>query len=414
MTNPYADYGNIIYGDRFIGRQAHLNKIRSRVLGSPGGNLAIVGQRRVGKSSLAYQAVMSHREELLRQRTIPIRVSVNTYADSQQFFLGIVGICFRHLEDYGWANRQIRESNAAVAESQQLPHFDFDPILELFRQTQAHSLRIIFILDEFDKSERFFAGDPTFFDRLRELSNNGQTTLLTVSRNPIPQIEKRAHISSTLAGTFHDLYLGMFTPGEVLEYFARLAGNGVLTSEEDREQIKERCGGHPYLLDKTAFELVEASDEHKNACVDEALRRMDRTLLYEFDGIVEHLRAVSQLDTLMQALFAPSHELDVTAVGELKDYGLLYQTGANTYQAFSLYFKEFVRDRLPLRGRDLSGRELEVLFCLANNMQYREIAKHMSVAESTVKAHVTHIYEKLEVSTRNEAVRRARELDILE
>jgi DNA-binding CsgD family transcriptional regulator len=414
MTNPYSDYGNIIYGDRFIGRQVHVNKIRSRVLGPPGGNLAIVGQRRVGKSSLAYQAVMSHREELLRQRTVPIRVSVNTYSDSQQFFLGIVGICFRHFEDYGWANRQIRESVAAVVESQQLPHFDFDPILELFKQTQAHGLRIILILDEFDKSARFFAGDQTFFDRLRELSNSGQATLLTVSRNPIPLIEKRANITSTLAGTFHDLYLGMFSQLEITEFFTRLALTGVLITDKEREQITDRCGGHPYLLDKAAFEIVEASAEHKNSCVGEALRRMDRTLFYEFDGIVEHLKAVNLLDTFMQALFAPSHELDVTAVSELSDYGLLYQTGANMYRAFSPYFREFVRDRLPLRGRDLSGRELEVLFCLANNMQYKEIANHMSVAESTVKAHVTHIYEKLEVSNRNEAVRRARELDILE
>lgn len=52
----------------------------------------------------------------------------------------------------------------------------------------------------------------------------------------------------------------------------------------------------------------------------------------------------------------------------------------------------------------LSPREAEVLDLLAKGFLYKEIADQMKVSYATVHTHIRHIYEKLHVRSRTEAV----------
>ncbi len=61
----------------------------------------------------------------------------------------------------------------------------------------------------------------------------------------------------------------------------------------------------------------------------------------------------------------------------------------------------------------LSARELDVLRLLASGRSNEAIASELVVALSTVKWHVAHIYRKLGVSGRVQAVTRARELRLI-
>jgi LuxR family maltose regulon positive regulatory protein len=61
----------------------------------------------------------------------------------------------------------------------------------------------------------------------------------------------------------------------------------------------------------------------------------------------------------------------------------------------------------------LTERELEVLRLMAAGLSNREIARELSVALSTAKAHVRQIFDKLDVHSRTQAVARAREWDLL-
>ena len=67
----------------------------------------------------------------------------------------------------------------------------------------------------------------------------------------------------------------------------------------------------------------------------------------------------------------------------------------------------------PLLVEPLSERELEVLHLIARGDSNQEIAKMLVIALDTVKSHVTHIFEKLGVNNRVQAVARARALDWL-
>jgi LuxR family transcriptional regulator, maltose regulon positive regulatory protein len=61
----------------------------------------------------------------------------------------------------------------------------------------------------------------------------------------------------------------------------------------------------------------------------------------------------------------------------------------------------------------LTARELEVLRLLAAGTPNRAIAEQLVVTLDTVKSHVTHIFDKLGVTNRTQAVSRARELGLL-
>jgi DNA-binding CsgD family transcriptional regulator len=61
----------------------------------------------------------------------------------------------------------------------------------------------------------------------------------------------------------------------------------------------------------------------------------------------------------------------------------------------------------------ISARELEVLELLAEGCANKEIAKRLFVSPNTVKTHLAHLYEKLEVSRRTQAVAKARALRLI-
>ena len=101
---------------------------------------------------------------------------------------------------------------------------------------------------------------------------------------------------------------------------------------------------------------------------------------------------------------------------ELLRYVLAYQ---GTHQ-------EFAKSLLEVMGLEietvktssgehpviLSARETEVLKLVSSGLSNRDIGSTLFISEETVKTHLRRIYEKLEVSSRTQAVDRARQLNL--
>jgi DNA-binding NarL/FixJ family response regulator len=68
-------------------------------------------------------------------------------------------------------------------------------------------------------------------------------------------------------------------------------------------------------------------------------------------------------------------------------------------------FSELSR-RTP-SGEELSGRELEILCLMAKGAANKEISAQLGIAQSTVKTHISNIFQKLGVNDRTEAVTQA-------
>ncbi|MCA9874205.1 MAG: response regulator transcription factor, partial [Anaerolineales bacterium] len=62
----------------------------------------------------------------------------------------------------------------------------------------------------------------------------------------------------------------------------------------------------------------------------------------------------------------------------------------------------------------LTERELDILSLIAQGQSNRQIADALFISVGTVKGHVNHIFSKLDVQNRTQAVIRARELELVE
>ena len=62
--------------------------------------------------------------------------------------------------------------------------------------------------------------------------------------------------------------------------------------------------------------------------------------------------------------------------------------------------------RAAISDHQLTAKEREIIDGLANGLLYKEIAERAGISIGTVRVHIRNIYEKLQVNTRHDAVRK--------
>jgi len=67
----------------------------------------------------------------------------------------------------------------------------------------------------------------------------------------------------------------------------------------------------------------------------------------------------------------------------------------------------------PQNPYNLSNREIEILQAIASGLSNSEISNKLFISEKTVKAHINHLFKKMEVKSRTQAVKKAVEDHII-
>ena len=136
-------------------------------------------------------------------------------------------------------------------------------------------------------------------------------------------------------------------------------------------------------------------------CVSRLKERLPRTQVLmlttyaEGDMIFDSLRAGAN-GSLVKNM--PREEL-VSAVEQVHAGG-----APMSLQIARKVINHFHRSKKPSAElAQLTARELEILKLLAKGYMYKEIAEHLGISMSTVRTHVSAVYEKLHVQSRTEA-----------
>jgi len=88
----------------------------------------------------------------------------------------------------------------------------------------------------------------------------------------------------------------------------------------------------------------------------------------------------------------------------------VYEGGAPMTPLIAQKVLDKFRRQSPVSSKelnDLSTREKEILECLVQGMSYKMIAAACKISIDTVRFHIRHIYEKLHVGSKSEAVSKA-------
>lgn len=313
-NNPFADFGGIVFGQRFVGRNKAIQLIKQRVLGNSYGNLAIMGLPRIGKSSLAWQSIMTKKEELLKQKVIPIFFQSGSCQDAKSFFMQIV-LCLHDEIQIEFSNDE-KYAKVTTSIIKDLRDADIDSftllIMKYFKIVKRLGYRIIYVLDEFDSVQKIFS--VAEFQLLRELSYNPDTKLclVTCSRKTIQEIEAKNGAISNFYGTFKDLRLGMFDNEDMVEYWDRVSSDNL--SEEYKHWVEYYVGRHPYLMDlfndycyrTQTFNL----EDNSNNVIDE----IKLELWNQLNSIIDTLNYEKIFNKSIQLILGPVY--DVTKVDE--------------------------------------------------------------------------------------------------
>jgi len=224
--------------------------------------------------------------------------------------------------------------------------------------------------------------------------------------NPAP-LEYRRRVLDGLARIIRaDTWTWTWSPDE----FGNVAGleHGHLTSEESALLPRVLEGKDP------ATPLVRALS---------SLAQLGRATTATLRTLLPTLATGNRVDDAQAlAAFGGSGELLVSWLpGSSGGYSCLWFCRRDRGRAFTTREEQLVHvvfnevswlrgvSCRPTNAVDLTRRERNVLEVLCTGASYREAAKLLGIAEGTVQTHVKHIYEKLGVTSKAEAVRMAYE-----
>jgi hypothetical protein len=338
LGNPFADYGTIVYGDRFIGRKKDCEILENRIIRPrEAGNLAIIGEPHIGKSSLIYQTIITRKNELISQNVVPIWMNLGIYKENRTFFFDMVSKCVKEMRESNLLDERIQQSAYCIFSSNQSWNEEYIQIQQFFEEVRQAGYRVVVILDEFDHARHMFKGDTSNFQKLRELSYRPEwrVAFVTASRRSIREIEQQTKAISTFDGIFQKHYLGMFVEEDMQEYFEKLSSVGLSISMQDEEKINYYCGGHPYLLEMIGNEIVEIFRREGEVDVDRAACGIEQSLLDYYDCIMDLLKEDGTLSKLLQVLFGPVVDVKRKDIERLLKYGLLRPDSQGVYVSFS-------------------------------------------------------------------------------
>lgn len=346
FVNPFSDYGNIVYNERFINRRDGIRAVENRVIRPrEPGNLAIIGDYRIGKSSLVYHSIMGHKNDLLEKRCIPIWINLATFDQASIFFRSLVTSSYDELDNLGLLSDEIKTAAERALLNDVSWSEGYGRIQRYFEKIRRANLRILFILDEFDHARHLFKGDISGFQGLRELSYRPEwrVTFITTSRRSLQSIELQTRTISTLDHTFHKHYLGMFDEDALKEFFKRLSSVGITVTPQIEQRFLFYCGGHPYLLDMLGYEVVELFRETGTVNVEQAVKNIEQSIIDHYEHMLGVLREDESLNKILQILFGPVVDAKPLDAEELQRYGLIKPDDEGNYLAFSEHFQTYLK-----------------------------------------------------------------------
>ena len=312
--NPFY-YGGAVSPELFYGRRELVQTIFQRVSARTPQSVSIVGERRMGKSSLL-NYFRTHAGQYLSKTVIIYLDLMRAYSRTR---LGLMKALRRALT-HAW-----REPWSAD-EDGDLMVFDF-----ALEELQADGVRLLLCLDEVENlTERADEFNDVLED-WRACAQIGQMAIVTASAQPLADLCAVGGLTSPFYNIFSQYRLGLLASKE----WQALVTERMSATPDDLALIERVAGGQPFFTQMTASHLWEAYTKGK---IDH--ERLYQELWFELQAHLSHLwRGLSadEQATLRQAAEMQAESPASRALAALERRGIM-----NEGQPFSALFAEMI------------------------------------------------------------------------
>ncbi len=269
MNNPYTNRGTIKNPQEFYGRERETRRIFSRISSSHPQCISIIGERKIGKSSLLY--FITHQDT--RRKWLKDADSyVFVLADLQEracemSFKTFFQFIFRTLAE------QLGESivpNSLIQNVETEAEF-YEMFKTVVSNIERQQLKLIIMFDEFGTITSSGNFDSAFFSFLRSIANNYECAYITTSRAKLQNLCRDTDISeSPFFNIFAPVPLGQFEVDEARDLiFTPAREAGIKFDDREAEFILSVAGRHPLFIQMACSALFD----HKSR--DGATRKVD-------------------------------------------------------------------------------------------------------------------------------------------
>lgn len=340
MDNIFC-IGGQVRGDSFIGRKTEVKSLRNLFVDS-GVKTAksIIGLTRTGKSSFVDNAFLDIPET---EKILYVNVTLGDFSYYEMW------------QDIMWKlKKQLQRKELLDDELKKLlSNFDEEKlkwvklnhsVKDTFEYLNELEIKVILVLDEFDRASVVFENDTKKYDMLRELLSSPKYNLfaITISRRNLNTIEGTTYQSSTLHGVLDPIYFKGFTSEDIKEYYDVLDNTyNICLSDDQKKEIEYYAGTSPYLLSIFGNKLVERKKAGRPIDISDVFQNDCKLINDYYRDIQRHLERDGDLKRLIPFVIGPNIGVTQNDRDELVNLGYLL-LGEDRTIAVSEYFTQFL------------------------------------------------------------------------
>lgn len=445
IVNPFT-YGNPISdAGRFVGRQREVEQIFSRLRNVEFESSSLVGERRIGKTSLLYfiaDADVRRAHGLEPAEFIFVYIDLallDTTTTPTRFWQYLLRQIVPHLSetDAEPLHEALREPNA----------LDNFTLAEVFDRLDAQQRNVVLLLDEFENVTRNKNFTPDFFYGLRSLAIHHHLALITSSRRELIELTHSDEIrSSPFFNIFANINVRLLTDDDARALMENaLSETEIRFTNSEIEMLLREAGTHPFFLQTACHFMFQAYVQELNASARQEFCK-DKFRAEAMPHVGEYWRHCDEREKMVLAALAilqrresanpaplPGARFSTPQLQEFAgrserilaqlDKHALVTARGDSYAPFNELFADWILEQLDdkefaqmlesnlqspvssLQSFGLSPRELEVLQLVATGLSDAQVAQKLVVSPRTVSTHLQSIYGKLGVNSRAGATR---------